>query len=151
MRPARRLSPTVELGTKAETKLKFETYSSLHSRRYPKTTSSKRFDRLAATLSTYAASLWIICPAANARSSAGQANLASREEYELSIRWSLSHLSGQFETSVERAQRSAGWAGLHLELPYPGRWKRHRVEFQRQLMPVLLKTLGQRSHELRLS
>lgn len=54
-------------------------------------------------------------------------------------------------TSVERAQKSAGWTGLHLELPYPGRWKRHRIEFQRQLMPVLLKTLAQRSHEVRLS
>lgn len=46
------------------------------------------------------------------------------------------------QTSVERAQTRAGWAGLHLELPYPGRWKRHRDEFQRQLIPVLSETLG---------
>jgi hypothetical protein len=44
--------------------------------------------------------------------------------------------------SVKRAQMTAGWSGLHLELPYPGRWKHHRVEFQRQLVPVLLKTLS---------
>ena len=45
--------------------------------------------------------------------------------------------------SVERAQKMAGWSGLHLELPYPGRWKHHRIEFQRQLVPVLLKILSQ--------
>ena len=44
--------------------------------------------------------------------------------------------------SVGRAQRMAYWTGLHLELPYPGRWKDHRVEFQRQLAPILLKTLS---------
>jgi hypothetical protein len=44
--------------------------------------------------------------------------------------------------SVKRAQMMAGWSGLHLELPYPGRWKHHRVEFQHQLAPVLLKTLS---------
>ena len=46
--------------------------------------------------------------------------------------------------NVNRAQTAAGWSGLHLELPYPGRWKHHRVEFQRQLVPVL-KTLSQPS------
>jgi hypothetical protein len=50
--------------------------------------------------------------------------------------------------NVKRAQIMAAWSGLHLELPYPGRWKHHRVEFQRQLVPVLLKTLPQPSHEL---
>jgi hypothetical protein len=49
--------------------------------------------------------------------------------------------------SVKRAQIMAGWSGLHLELPYPGRWKHHRVEFQRQLVPVLLKELSQPSHQ----
>jgi len=49
--------------------------------------------------------------------------------------------------SVGRAQRMAGWAGLRLDLPYPGRWKHHRMEFQRQLVPVLLKTLSQPSPE----
>jgi hypothetical protein len=45
--------------------------------------------------------------------------------------------------SVERALTMAKWSGTHLELPYPGRWKHHRVEFQRQLIPVLTKTLSQ--------
>jgi hypothetical protein len=49
--------------------------------------------------------------------------------------------------SVSRAQGMAGWAGLHLELPYPGRWKHHRVEFQRQLVPILLKMLSEPSDE----
>src|SRR5215469_17168793 len=48
--------------------------------------------------------------------------------------------------SVTRAQMRAGWSGMHLELPYPGRWKHHRVDFQRQLEPVL-KTLSQPSGE----
>ena len=47
---------------------------------------------------------------------------------------------------VSRSQAAAGWSGPHLELPYPGRWKRHRVEFQRQLVPVLSKTLSPSSH-----
>jgi hypothetical protein len=46
--------------------------------------------------------------------------------------------------NVRRAQQTACWAGLHLELPYPGRWKRHRIEFQRQLVPTLLETLSPR-------
>jgi hypothetical protein len=41
--------------------------------------------------------------------------------------------------SVERARTMAGWPGLHLEVPYPGRWKQHREEFRRLLLPVLLK------------
>jgi hypothetical protein len=45
--------------------------------------------------------------------------------------------------SVERAQKMADWTGLHRELPYPGRWKHHRIEFQRQLVPILLETLSQ--------
>jgi hypothetical protein len=41
--------------------------------------------------------------------------------------------------SVTRAELIAGWSGMHLELPYPGRWKHHRIEFQRQLKPVLTR------------
>jgi len=48
--------------------------------------------------------------------------------------------------SVIRAQMMARWSGMHLELPYPGRWKHHRIEFQRQLEPVL-KTLPQPSYD----
>ena len=44
--------------------------------------------------------------------------------------------------SVKRAEIQAGWSGTNIELPYPGRWKHHRVEFQRQLVPLLRKTLS---------
>jgi hypothetical protein len=44
-------------------------------------------------------------------------------------------------TNVRRAQDQAGWSGLYLELPYPGRWRRYRIEFERQLVPVLRKYL----------
>jgi len=39
--------------------------------------------------------------------------------------------------NVRRAQKRAGWSGLHLELPYPGRWYRHRMQFRRQLLLLL--------------
>lgn len=45
--------------------------------------------------------------------------------------------------SVKRAEIQAGWSGTNIDLPYPGRWKLHRVEFQRQLTPLLHKTLPQ--------
>ena len=45
--------------------------------------------------------------------------------------------------SVKRAEIQAGWSGATIDLPYPGRWKHHRVEFQRQLAPLLRKTLPQ--------
>ena len=45
--------------------------------------------------------------------------------------------------SVQRAEIQAGWSGTKIELPYPGRWKHHRVEFQRELAPLLRKTLSQ--------
>ena len=44
--------------------------------------------------------------------------------------------------NVKHAQEQAGWSGLHLELPYPGRWYRHRIRFRQQLVPLLRKTLG---------
>lgn len=43
--------------------------------------------------------------------------------------------------NVRRAQDAAGWSGVYLELPYPGRWQRHRNEFERQLVPLLRKEL----------
>ena len=43
--------------------------------------------------------------------------------------------------NVERAQNQAGWRGFHLEVPYPGRWESHRIEFQKNLVPLLRKTL----------
>jgi len=43
--------------------------------------------------------------------------------------------------NVRRAQESAHWKGLYVELPYPGRWKEHRVSFEQALKPVLCKEL----------
>ena len=33
------------------------------------------------------------------------------------------------EANVRRAQAQAGWKGVRVEVPYPGRWHRHRDEF----------------------
>ena len=44
--------------------------------------------------------------------------------------------------NVKRAQIRAGWSGPHLELPYPGRWHRHRTKFRRLLIPFLRQTLA---------
>jgi hypothetical protein len=44
--------------------------------------------------------------------------------------------------NVRRAQASAKWKGLHVELPYPGRWKEHRTAFEDTLKPVLRKELA---------
>ena len=46
--------------------------------------------------------------------------------------------------SVRRAQASANWRGLHLELPYPGRWKGNRIAFEKALKPVLRRELTHR-------
>jgi len=43
--------------------------------------------------------------------------------------------------SVTRAQQQANWSGHHLELPYPGRWQRHKIAFENELVPVLRKEL----------
>jgi hypothetical protein len=47
--------------------------------------------------------------------------------------------------NVRRAKDRAGWSGLYLELPYPGRWHYYRVEFARQLVPLVRKTVRWRS------
>jgi hypothetical protein len=39
--------------------------------------------------------------------------------------------------NVERAIDQARWKGLHVQLPYPGRWKRNRLAFDRGLRPLL--------------
>lgn len=44
--------------------------------------------------------------------------------------------------NVERATAQAGWRGTMVEVPYPGRWQSHRVEFQKRVVPLLRKTLG---------
>lgn len=43
--------------------------------------------------------------------------------------------------NVRRARQRVSWAGTLLELPYPGRWHRHRVAFLDALVPVLLSEL----------
>lgn len=43
--------------------------------------------------------------------------------------------------NVKRAREQAGWSGMHLELPYPGRWYRARLQFSRQLVRLLRKTV----------
>ena len=44
-------------------------------------------------------------------------------------------------SNVRRAETAAGWSGVHLELPYPGRWHHFRLAFRRKLIPVLRKAL----------
>ena len=43
--------------------------------------------------------------------------------------------------NVRRAREQAAWSGPHLELPYPGRWYRAQLQFCRQLVPLLRKTV----------
>jgi hypothetical protein len=43
--------------------------------------------------------------------------------------------------NVRRAREHAAWSGPHLELPYPGRWHRARLQFSRKLVPLLRKTV----------
>ncbi len=44
-------------------------------------------------------------------------------------------------TNVERSVQSAGWTGLHVGLPYPGRWRHHRAVFEDALVPILRREL----------
>jgi hypothetical protein len=50
--------------------------------------------------------------------------------------------------NVERAADSAGWQGPVFDLPYPGRWVRHRRVFVEELAGVFrgLDKLGTQSH-----
>ncbi len=43
--------------------------------------------------------------------------------------------------NVQRAALQAGWRGRFLELPYPGRWVRHRAAFLDALTPELKMVL----------
>jgi hypothetical protein len=47
--------------------------------------------------------------------------------------------------NVRRSERIASWRGLHIELPYPGRWHHHRTEFVRELAILVRKTYRQPS------
>ncbi len=42
------------------------------------------------------------------------------------------------EGNVARAAASARWEGSTVNLPYPGRWARHRTIFIEKLIPVLM-------------
>jgi hypothetical protein len=44
--------------------------------------------------------------------------------------------------NVRRATEHAGWYGEIINLPYPGRWARHREMFLRVLVPELQNRLG---------
>lgn len=44
--------------------------------------------------------------------------------------------------NVERARKLAGWTGLHVSLPYPGRWRRYQVVFEEGLVPILRRELA---------
>ena len=46
--------------------------------------------------------------------------------------------------NITRSLERAGWIGKRLDLPYPGRWRRHRARFLRMLIPVLRENLGKR-------
>jgi hypothetical protein len=46
--------------------------------------------------------------------------------------------------NVIRAQQLSNWMGVHLVLPYPGRWKRHRAAFEELLIPFLRKELAKK-------
>ena len=43
--------------------------------------------------------------------------------------------------NVIRTQQLSNWMGVHLVLPYPGRWKHHRAAFDERLIPILRKEL----------
>ena len=48
--------------------------------------------------------------------------------------------------NVERAIQMAGWHGPILDVPYPGRWIRHREIFTAELLPHVKALLVRRSH-----
>jgi hypothetical protein len=53
--------------------------------------------------------------------------------------------------NVKRAERKANWSGRHVELPYPGRWIRHRTAFVRQLVPILRQSFPSQSDKVHVS
>jgi hypothetical protein len=53
--------------------------------------------------------------------------------------------------NVQRSERQAHWSGRHVELPYPGRWIRHRTAFIRQLVPILRQSFPSQSDKVHVS
>lgn len=43
--------------------------------------------------------------------------------------------------NIRRALGTAHWTGEYVELPYPGRWRRHQVTFEETLVPLLRREL----------
>jgi hypothetical protein len=50
--------------------------------------------------------------------------------------------------NVERAAQRSGWHGPVLQVPYPGRWIRHREIFKAELLPYVKAVRARRSQEL---
>lgn len=46
------------------------------------------------------------------------------------------------QNNVSRACEQADFTGQHINLPYPGRWVRHRIEFENALAPILQREYG---------
>lgn len=53
--------------------------------------------------------------------------------------------------NVQRSERQSNWSGRHVELPYPGRWIRHRTAFIRQLVPILRQSFPSQSDKVPVS
>jgi hypothetical protein len=53
--------------------------------------------------------------------------------------------------NVQRSEHQANWSGRHVELPYPGRWIRHRTAFIRQLLPILRHSFPSQSDKVPVS
>ena len=53
--------------------------------------------------------------------------------------------------NVQRSEHQANWSGRHVELPYPGRWIRHRTAFIRQLVPILRQSFPSQSDKVPVS
>lgn len=46
--------------------------------------------------------------------------------------------------NVLRSQLHANWSGASVDLPYPGRWQRHRLAFRQELASALRKIYRRR-------
>lgn len=53
--------------------------------------------------------------------------------------------------NVKRSEHQARWSGQHFELPYPGRWIRHRTAFIRQLVRLLRRPFPSQSDKVPVS
>jgi hypothetical protein len=45
--------------------------------------------------------------------------------------------------NVSHACKEANFEGQHVNLPYPGRWERHRIQFEQALTPILRREFGE--------